>query len=67
MSLLHITCLETGDQYGYVASTPYEALKKHIYTMNLSHQDNTADIKITKSVLHLYTVHHGKTYAIRNQ
>ncbi len=67
MRLLYVTCLETGEKYGYVASTPYDALKKHIYTMNLSHQDNAAEIKITGSVLHLYTIHSGKTYAIRNQ
>lgn len=64
--MYRVFCLDDRKNYYYGASTPYEALTKHIYTLNLSDKDDTATINKTESGLHLYTIHRGKCYAVRN-
>ena len=58
--------LDDGKSYYYDASTPYEAMAKHLYFLNTRAKDKTATINKTESGLHLYTIHNGKYYAIRN-
>lgn len=57
--------LDTHEQLTFQAKTPYEAMRKLIYTLNLKHKDKSAKIEKTESNLHLYTVHNGNTYSVR--
>lgn len=57
--------LDTHERLTFQARTPYEAMQKLLYTLNLKHMDKTAKIEKTNSNLHLYTVHCGNTYAVR--
>lgn len=61
-----VTCLEDGKRYLYVNCTPYEAMQRMLYTLNLSREDPNARINKTVSGMHLYIEHNGKTYAVRN-
>lgn len=62
-----IFCLDDGTAALYCENnTPYEALKKMIYTLNINHYDEKAIINKTESGKCLFTVHNGKTYAILN-
>lgn len=64
--MISVTCMETGKQYIMDAKTPYEALQKMKYTLDLSRQDKGAIINKTESGLHLWMEHSGKTYSVRN-
>ncbi len=64
--LRYVMCLDTGISYGFIATTLYEAMRKMIYTLNISNEDSDAVINKTISGEHLYIEHNGKTYAIRN-
>lgn len=64
--LRYVMCLDTGVSYGFIATTPYEAMRKMIYTLNISNEKRDAIINKTVSGEHLYIEHGGKTYAIRN-
>ena len=57
--------LDTHESLTFQAKTPYEAMTKLLYTLNLKHKDKFAKIENTNSNLHLYTIHNGKTYAVR--
>ena len=48
----------------FLAQTAYQAMQKLIYMLNLSYEDETAEIQITKTGLHLYLEHNGNTYAV---
>lgn len=62
-----IICLDTGVKYCYSEKeTPYSAMTKMLYYLNIQHLDKTAKIDKTESGLHLYFDHCGKIYAIRN-
>lgn len=58
-------CLDTGEALVFQAATPYEAMRKLLYYLNLSKEDKSATINKTESNLHLYTIHNGKTWSIR--
>lgn len=60
-----VYCLDTGEALIFQATTPYEAMRKLLYYLNLSKFDGNAVINKTKSNLHLYTVHNGNTWSIR--
>lgn len=62
---LTVRCLDTGEGLIFQAATPYEAMTKLIYYLNLSHKDEFAAINKTESNLHLYTIHNGKYWTIR--
>lgn len=64
--MIYVTCLNNGKRYGMDAKTPYEALSKMKYTLDLSRKDENAVINKTESGLHLYMDHSGKTYVVRN-
>ena len=63
--MYYVKCIEDNKEYGFVADTPYEALKKMIYTLNIK---EICKVKInkTKSGKHLWFEHNNKTYAVRN-
>ena len=64
----YVTCLNDGRKYGYSDSkTPYEALSGLLYTLNLKRKDTNAAVNKTRSGLHLWFEHSGKTYSIRNK
>ena len=62
--MLWVTCLDTGERFGYTSCTPYEALSGLLYTLNLENMDRDAVINKTDSGLHLYFDHSGRTYSI---
>lgn len=63
-----VKCLDDVEvDHVYLATTPYNALCKARYTLDLSNTDPSANILMTSSCLHLYMEHGGKTYAVRNQ
>ena len=61
-----VTCLDNGKQYYFDAKTPYEALDKAKYYLNLKHKDEDVTINKTESGKHLYFEHYGMTYVVAN-
>lgn len=59
--------LDNGTIHEFVAWTPYDAMKKMLYTLNQSHYDEDAKIEVTYSGNCLYINHCGKTYSIINE
>ena len=64
--MITVTCLDDGKSYGFAVKTPYEAMQKMKYTLDLKQKDDSAIINKTESGLHLWMDHSGKTYAVRN-
>ena len=63
---MKIFCLDDQKEYVFEKGiTPYEAMKKMLYTLNIKNNDPDAVINKTESGLHLYLTHSGKTYAVR--
>lgn len=63
----YVCKLGTNENYGFSENdTPYQALNKMLYTLNIKSKDKSAVINKTESGLHLYFDHCGETYAIRN-
>lgn len=66
MKAYTVYCLdENMREFIFLASSPYQAMQKMLYTLNLSHLDEQATIDITESGLHWTMDHNGKTYSIR--
>lgn len=63
--LYYVCCLNDNVKYGYVANTPYEALKKHQYFLGLS-KKVVSVVNKTDSGMCLYFEHNGKIYSILN-
>lgn len=63
--MFKVVCLDNGNQYYYVARTPYEAMTKMKYVLDLANKDGATIINKTKSGKHLFMDHSGKTYAVR--
>ena len=63
---INVYGLDTHETLTFQASTPYEAMENLIYYLNLNHRDNDAKVCFTKSTLHLYVIHNGNTYSVRN-
>ena len=64
--MLYVRCLDTGAEFGFVAKTPYEAMDKMRYFLNLKREDPGATINKTVSGMHLWMDHSGRTYSIAN-
>lgn len=58
--------LDTGAELGFTAQTPYEAMQKLVYTLNLKKHDNMATINKTENGLYLWLKHSGETWVVRN-
>ncbi len=57
--------LDTLERHLYLAKTPYDAMRKLIYTLNLHlHQD--LEIEISCTGLHLYVDAADGTWVVRN-
>lgn len=63
--MIKVFCLEARTEFGFIANTPYEALTKMLYTLNLANFDKNAVIKETSTGKCLYMEHKGKTYGVR--
>lgn len=62
-----VKCLEDMDtDHIYLATTPYNALRKARYELSLSHDIQPTEILLTPNCLHFYMECDGKTYAVRN-
>ena len=62
--MIRILCLDDSKEYGFNDKlTPYEAMKKMLYTLNLASKDDNAVIQKTETDKTLYFEHKGKTYA----
>ena len=62
--LIRVFCLDDGREYYFSAKTPYEAMEKMKYTLDLKHLDGKAKIKPSDSGRCLFMDHTGKTYGI---
>lgn len=60
-----VWCLDDGKKFYFDAKTPYEAMRKMKYTLDLENEDKSCVINKTESGLHLWMEHTGKTYGIR--
>lgn len=62
MYMFKIFCLENQKIFYYLADTIEEAMKKHLYYLNLSARDENASINTTASGKTIFLEHHNKTY-----
>lgn len=62
-----VFCLDTAGHFYFDAKSPFDALYKMLYTLNLQKEDRTAIIKASKTGKTLNFVHHGQTYSVINQ
>jgi len=65
--MINVLNLDTGATWGFLAETPYEAMEKLRYTLNLQHEDPNAKINKTESGRCLYMDHSGNTWAVVNK
>ena len=65
--MINILCLDTGAVWGFSAKTPYEAMQKLKYTLDLNNADPAAEICETKSGRCLYMDHSGQTWSVINR
>lgn len=63
--MFKVVCLDNGNNYYYQAKSPYEAMTKMKYVLDLSNKDSACIINKTESGKHLFMDHSGKTYAVR--
>lgn len=61
--MIRVFCLDENKEYWFAAKTPYEAMKKMKYTLDLAHKDKNCVINMTPSAKCLYMEHGGKTYS----
>lgn len=57
-----VLCLENGNEYYFDTNNGYDAIKKMMYTLNISHEDKDAKIELCNNRTWSLT-HNGKTYA----
>lgn len=65
--MIPVICLDNGKVYYYDARTPYEAMEKMRYYLNLKATDNDCVINKTETGKHLYIDHCGLTYVVTNK
>lgn len=65
-SFYTVACLDDNRKYTFSAMSPYDAMKKMVYYLNLNKHEEVV-INKTKSGNHLYVEHNNKTYTIRNK
>ncbi len=61
--MIKVLCLDDGINYYFIAKTPYEAMQKMKYTLDLKEKDDNAVINKTESGRCLWFDHSGKTYS----
>lgn len=61
-----VVCLDDNRKYTFSAMSPYDAMTKMLYYLNLRKYEEVI-INKTTSGLHLYFEHNNKIYAIRNK
>lgn len=59
-----VTCLETGKVYTFLAASPFNALEKMAYTLNLSYNARNPFVPDLYDKT-LWFEHNGRTYATR--
>ena len=57
-----VFCLDDGMEYFFVAISGYDAIQKMLYTLNITHKDTNAEIKLCNGRTWSLK-HNGKTYA----
>lgn len=65
--MINITNLNTGAIWGFTAKTPYEAMEKLKYSLDITCKDPAAKINKTESGTCLYMDHSGNTWAVINK
>lgn len=60
--MIKIVCLDDNIEYYFIASTPYEAMEKMRYTLDITGGDKNANISLYNGRT-LAMEHSGKTYA----
>ena len=65
--MINIFNLDTGASWSFFAKTPYEAMEKLKYTLDLNHKDPAAKINKTESGRCLYMDHSGNTWSVINK
>ena len=60
--MVRVLCLDDDKEYFVSAFNGHEAMKKMLYTLNLSHKDENAKIELCNNRT-WSLVHNGKTYA----
>lgn len=56
-----VLCLDDGKEYYFNAITGYDAIQKMLYTLNVSHKDESAEIELCNGRT-WSLIHNGKTY-----
>jgi len=64
--MIDVYCLDTQKVFYFDAATPYQAMEKLLYYLNLSHLDEDAKIQLVGKGRHLTVIHNGNTYSVRN-
>lgn len=65
--MIEVMNLDTGAIWGFSAKTPYEAMTKLKYSLDLKHIDPDARINKTESGRCLYMDHSGNTWSVIDQ
>ena len=65
--MINVFNLNTGTVWGFSAKTPYEAMTKLKYTLDLRNKDPNAKINKTESGTCLYMDHSGNTWSVINE
>lgn len=58
--------LDTHERLGFLSDSAQKAMESLLYFLNLYKKDDSATIQHTKSDTHLFTVHNGETWSIKN-
>ena len=62
-NLIGVFCLDDDKTYYFDVKTPYEAMEKMLYKLNIAHYDPRAIIDKTPTNKCFYIEHNGKCYA----
>ena len=57
-----VICLDTGAEYIISSISGYDAIQKMLYTLNLKHRDDNAQLSLCNGRT-WSLVHNGQTYA----
>ena len=60
--MIKVVCLDDNTEYYFAASTPYEAMKKMRYTLDITNVDKNANINLYNART-LAMEHSGKMYS----
>lgn len=62
--MIMVFCLDTNEEFYFVADNGEDAINKMLYTLNVSHTDKNAKIQLINNRT-WSLVHNGKTYGCR--